>query len=172
MGRASLSCSGLCSCSPITLDGAVAGKPKSRDKVSMHHVENIVLSPTGGAHPKAPSATATVLNADGSMLLKAVDGADGGSDTAVSGVGDNSLPDRRRCCVVSIETLPASARPSSGTSAAAARRKKRGGSGSGGVGSESGGSAFKVLSFFVGTTTAGTGRLHQQSIIMDLPGNS
>ena len=34
------------------------------------------------------------------------------------------------------------------------------------------GTAFKVLSFFVGTNTAGTGRLHMQSIIMDLPGHA
>ena len=94
------------------------------------------------------------------MLLKAADRG-----------GSSSPLDRSRCCVVSIETLPASSRASS-SGAAAGGRKKRGGGGASSTSEVGGGTAFKVLSFFVGTTTAGTGRLHQQSIIMDLPGNS
>ena len=57
--------------------------------------------------------------------------------------------ERGRCCIVSIETERGAAGNTAGVSSV-------------------GGTKFKVLSFFVGTTTAGTGRLHMQSIIMDL----
>lgn len=75
--------------------------------------------------------------------------------------------DRTKCCVVSVETLPAQRH------LAPHRGRKKLSTNSdverGNAAQASDGTAFKVLSFFVGAAAAGSGRLHQQSIIMDLP---
>ena len=50
MGTARLWCSGRCSCAPFTLDGAVPGKPKSRDKVRQLSVTIICDGNTPHTH--------------------------------------------------------------------------------------------------------------------------
>ena len=144
-GAAHLNCSGSCSCAPTWLD-ARAG-PRDRHRVSLHSIENVVLSTRPQRSPD--------------------------------------------CCVVTIETFLASALPPpaakaagrAGVKAAASegskRMRRRGtasvdsgglrlGGGEAGVGVQRVGAAmkFKVLSFFVGPTVAGKGRLHQQSIVI------
>lgn len=70
------------------------------------------------------------------------------------------------CCVVSVETHPVSDLPTYNK----LNRRRRGSAPlttpAAPTSAGSGSSKFKVLSFYVGPTTAGKGRLHQQSIVL------
>ena len=70
---------------------------------------------------------------------------------SVAGAGVNATG----CCIVSIRTLPPSAEAQAAARAAAPASS-----------AAASAASFKILSFFVGKGTAGTGRLHQQSIVM------
>ena len=138
MGRATLTCAGICRYTPTTLSGHAGGKPRRIDPVtgqrrtSLHHVENVILQPA--LHPTA---------AEEALAAPAASASVGRAGTNSSG-----------CCIVSIRTLPVrppSAAESSRTTATFGSPPP---------------SSFKILSFFVGKGAAGTGRLHQQSIIM------
>jgi len=131
MGTATLTCAGICRCTPTTLSGHAGGKPRRVDPVtgqrrtSLHHVENVILQPA--LHPtEAEEASAAAASV-------------GRAGTNASG-----------CCIVSIRTLPPSAAESRATTTSGSPPA----------------SSFKILSFFVGKGAAGTGRLHQQSIVM------
>jgi hypothetical protein len=90
------------------------------------------------------------------------------SAAARAGGGAVAANNDGECCVVSVEThsvadLPAAAVAVApkrrGHSAAAIAAEERGAAGDARI-------KFKVLSFFVGSTAAGKGRLHQQSIVL------
>ena len=159
-GGALLNCSGACGCAPTWLD-ARASK-KDRHRVSLHSIENVVLSTS--AQQQQQQQQQQQLTGSG---------------------GEGPAPG---CCVVTIETFLASALPSPAVGLAkgskassklsgkrAARRDAASAQGAATGGGGGGGGAvqvvgapmkFKVLSFFVGPTAAGKGRLHQQSIVI------
>lgn len=145
-GAAVLSCSGVCSCDDTWLD-ARAG-PRDRRRVSLHTVENIVLS-------VSPSRMRARNTSTGSAAGHA-----------------------SSCCVVTVESRLISELPTASvrSTSSTASRRKRGATTSrstatsfyGHAAQHAGGRPmkFKVLSFFVGTTAVGKGRLHQQSIVL------
>jgi len=142
---------------------SVVRRPRSRDRVSMHHVENIVLHPRHARGHRRPLNRNGRIKPQASEITPASKALEKGDSTQRrAGRTDEN------CCIVAIETLPAKPRALSKIPG-----RYRGDQEKDRLSSpETVGTAFKVLSFFVGTSAAGTGRLHQQSIIMDLPGGA
>jgi hypothetical protein len=145
-GVALVNCSGTCACEPTWVDSRAG--PRDRHRVSLHTVQNIVLSTWSTAGAAAEYS--------------------------------------RGCCYVSVTTHLASEMPSHATYLRKAPRtvspsKKRQGAAAPAASADERAAAshagdgvlvigqpmkFKVLSFFVGPTAAGKGRLHQQSIVL------
>ena len=159
-GPALLTCSGICECKATTLSGGAVGRPKrinGRDRTSLHHVENVVLRPTGGSGGGGPGFLFLTGNATTAKQMararrrsllasrhntRLVDVA--GSPIQAPASNGSGGVSNASCCIVTVRTLPNVAVEGHATAS----------------------SAFKVLSFFVGKGAAGTGRLHQQSIVL------
>ena len=168
-GPARLSCSGICRCTSTALSGGASGKPKrinGRDRTSLHHVENVVLHPT-----LALGGNGTVLKQGRGVRRRVLTGGRRAGGATRRGLSNQTKPswmvvadessilssstslvtrrvaapasagDTMSCCIVTLRTLSRSLASAENTS-------------------------FKVLSFFVGKGAAGTGRLHQQSIVL------
>jgi len=183
-GAARLSCSGICRCAVTDLSGLASGRPKrinGRDRTSLHHVENVVLHPlargggrgaantTSGftvAHLKSPRARRRALANTGSIRRVTDVMRENNTQTwpswQVNGSWAGSATVNASCCIVSIRTLAREYRqvrasPSGSRHGSSSKRAAR---------SPVHAASFKVLSFFVGKGAAGTGRLHQQSIVL------
>jgi hypothetical protein len=165
-GPARLSCSGICHCTSTALSGGASGKPKrvnGRDRTSLHHVENVVLHPTvalggnGSVLRQGRGVRRRVLTGGrraGGATRRGLSNQTMKPDDQPSSLSSNtrvftrrvaapaSAGDTTSCCIVTVRTLSRSL-----TSAVE-------------------NTSFKVLSFFVGKGAAGTGRLHQQSIVL------
>ena len=90
-GAALLTCSGRCSCPPTWLD-ARAG-PRDRHRVSLHVVENVVLTVQAPAHAAGGTAGGS---AGGSADTAGAEGALEGSAKAITSHAE--------CCVITVET--------------------------------------------------------------------